>query len=266
MSIARWPRTSSRPRSTRARRSTPTATRSRSAAAAAAAKAAARAEDGKQQKIRIGDASDLSAAIEKSLTDSASLAPKAINSIFDLLNTRVTLPRTSGGSGAFGVGGQQETVVVNCPLNNPSRFNEILPQLLDKVCTKEAVEMIPRMNVNTAPREVLLGLPGLTEADVDAIIDARDGQIPDDPATTTGAWLVTSGSIDAAKFKALEQFVTGSTMVYRVESVGFLAGGSPVVRIEAIIDTNQGAPRILYYRELTDLDNPRAYQVGQPNQ
>jgi hypothetical protein len=216
---------------------------------------------GKQQKIRVGDAGDLITAVEASLSDPTLLAPRTVSSLMDLIDTRVTLPRASGGgTGAFGVGEQQETVVINCPLNDPTRRNEILPALLDKVCTKEAVEMLPRLNVNTAPREVLLGLPGLEEADIDGMISAREGLVPDDPAATSGAWLLTSANLTPAKFKALEKYVTGTSMIYRIESHGYLAGGSPLVRIEAVIDINLGSPRILYYRELTDLDQPRAFQ------
>ena len=52
-------------------------------------------------------------------------------------------------------------------------------------------------------------------------------------------------------------------MIYRLEAHGYLSGGSPLVRVEAVIDINLGSPRILYYRELTDLDQPRAFQPGQ---
>ena len=52
--------------------------------------------------------------------------------------------------------------------------------------------------------------------------------------------------------------MTGTSMVYRIESIGYLGSGSPVVRIEAIVDINLGALRILYFRELSDLDNPCA--------
>jgi len=53
---------------------------------------------------------------------------------------------------------------------------------------------------------------------------------------------------------------TGRTMVYRVQAVGYFARGGPVARVEAVIDTNQGAPRILYFRDLTDLDTPRGFE------
>jgi hypothetical protein len=213
---------------------------------------------GKNQKVRVGGPDDLISAVEESLKDPLLLSPRTVSSLMDLINTRVTLPNT-GSSGAFGVG-ERETIVINSPLNDPNRRNEILPALLDKVCTREAVEIIPRLNVTTAPREVLLGLPGLEETDVDAMISARDGLYPDDPATSSGAWLLTSGGLTPEKFKALERYVTGTSMIYRLEAHGYLAGGSPLVRVEAVIDINLGSPRILYYRELTDLDQPRAFQ------
>ena len=158
---------------------------------------------GKQQKVRVGDTDELIAAVEKSLED-ASTSGKAIASVTDLMSTRITLPRTSGSSGGGGAFGtpQQETVVVNCPLNDQAKLNDLLPPILDKVATKEAVEMVPRLNVNTAPREVLLGLPGLADTDVDAILNARDGVTVDDPAYSSGAWLVTAANLPAAKFKA----------------------------------------------------------------
>ena len=213
---------------------------------------------GSAQKVRVGGANDLIAAVEKSLSDPAGLAPKSIASIMDLVNTRVTLPSTGGSStGAFGVGQQQETVVANCPLNDPSRMSDLLPVLLDKCCTKADVEITPRVNVNSAPREVLSGLPGLADADVDAIMSAREGLDPEAAAgSTSPAWLITMAGLTPTKFKALEQYVTGTSMVYRIESIGYLGSGSPVVRIEAIMDINLGAPRILYFRELSDLDNP----------
>jgi type II secretory pathway pseudopilin PulG len=102
---------------------------------------------GKQTKTRVGGADDLIGAVEESLKDPTLLAPRAVNSLMDLMNTRVTLPATTSGTGAFGVPAQ-ETVVINCPLNDPARRNEILPMLLDKVCTKEAVEMVPRLKAD----------------------------------------------------------------------------------------------------------------------
>ncbi len=188
---------------------------------------------------------------------SGTTSGRAINSVITLMDTRVKLG-TSSKPGSNGKDIAVDTVY-NSPLNDPAMRADILARLMDKVTTKTEVELIPRVNVATASREVLLGLPGLTEEDVDAILSARDGLIPGEVESVSGAWLINSAGLTRQKFRGIEQYATSNSMVYRVESVGYVRGG-PVVRIEAMIDTNMGAPRILYFRELTDLDSPRAYQ------
>ena len=91
----------------------------------------------------------------------------------------------------------------------------MLPALMEFTTAKDPAtdyEMTPRINVTTAPPEVLLGLPGLVQADVDAIVAARAGLDPADPATTTGAFLTTAANLPAAKVAALMPYVTGRTM------------------------------------------------------
>src|SRR5262249_12467177 len=132
-------------------------------------------------------------------------------------------------------------------------MKELLPLLLDKTTSRTGFEITPRVNVNTAPPEVLAALPGLAQEDVDMILAVRGTQVPTDAATTTGAWLVTQANLTPTKFQNLEKYVTGKTMIYRVHSVGYFGRGGPVARVEAVIDTNQGHPRILHYRDLTDL-------------
>jgi hypothetical protein len=51
----------------------------------------------------------------------------------------------------------------------------------------------------------------------------------------------------------VDRYITTAAQVYRVQSVGYFDGGGPTVRIEAVIDTNAGRPRIVYWRELTEL-------------
>lgn len=206
---------------------------------------------GQTQKVEVATLDVLTSAVETKLASTTS-SGRAINSVMDLVNTRVTLPGGGGGKGA--------TLVYNSPLNDPNKFREVLPALLDKVATKEAVEVVPRLNVNTAPREVILGLPGLTDADADAIVGAQAGVVPGTAEHATGAWLVTAANLTPQKFKAIEKYVTGRSMVYRVQSVGYLAAGGPVARVEAVIDTNLGAPRVIYFRDLGDLDAPRGFQ------
>jgi hypothetical protein len=62
-------------------------------------------------------------------------------------------------------------------------------------------------------------------------------------------------------FQALEQYITGTSHVFRVQSIGYFSLSGPVARVEAVIDTTPNMPRILYFRDMTDLgrgfDPPR---------
>jgi hypothetical protein len=195
----------------------------------------------------VGTADQLRAAVQQSLTSGDQPKGK-ISSVMGLYNTQVTLPKPQGQQNA-------PTVVVSSPLNDPTKMSTLLPLVLDTTTTSTNPELPPRVNVNTAPPEVLAALPGMQPTDVDAILAARGSQDPADPATTTGAWLVTQANLAPTTFQNLQKYVTGRTMTYRVQSVGYFGTGGPVARVEAVIDTNQGHPRIVYFRDLTELGN-----------
>lgn len=229
-----------------------------------------------------GSAADLNAAVQAALQGGNAANRRRIKSLLDLRNTQVTLPKAADAPQ------NAPTVIVPSPLNDPSRLPDLLATLYDKATTTTNVEMTPRINLNTAPREVLMALVaitaggasgpgstgsgmttsgspgssgpggGLAESDVDLIIGNRDSQNPSDPATQSGVWVIAAG-MSPDTFKKIEQYVTGRTMVFRAQSIGYLGKGGPVARVEAVIDTNQGAPRFLYFRDLGDLDNPRGF-------
>ncbi len=210
---------------------------------------------------RAASLDELTAAVDAKL-QAATDGGKAVNSVLDLASTRVMVKSGSGSVNKDGKFDGEPDVIFASPLNDPGRMAELLPALLDKVTTKEAVEQLPKLNVNTAPREVLLGLPNLTAETVDAILGARPGVTPGTPAHATGAWLVTDAKVTPQQFRRLEKYVTGTSSVYRVQAVGYLAGGGPVARVEAVIDVNMGAPRVVYFRDLGDLDTPRGFATS----
>ncbi len=65
--------------------------------------------------------------------------------------------------------------------------------------------------------------------------------------------MLTQANLDVNKLKTLEKFITARSQVYRVQVVGHFKTGGPTARIEAIIDTNRGRPRIVYWRDLSEL-------------
>lgn len=206
-----------------------------------------------------GTISDLQTVVQAAITSGAQPRQR-ISSIFALVNASISVPIRQGN--------QTVNVVVKSPLSDVSLQQQILPKLLDKTTTQSATELPAKVNINTAPREVLMALPNMTDADADAIIAKRptygEGQAPDE-IYQSPAWLLTSGGISLQTVQSLERYVTTRTQVYRVQSVGYFDEAGSTARVEAIIDTNQGKPRILYYRDLADLGrslNPKAMMGG----
>jgi type II secretory pathway component PulK len=175
-----------------------------------------------------------------------------IQSMWDLVNSTVSIRTGSGRS--------VKTVSYASPLNDPNQQQKLLPLLLDSCTVKQDSDLAPRINVNTAPQTILTALStvvtDLKDADVQAILSNRpsptDSTAPD-PIFKTAAWLVTKANITPATLKKLDPYITARTQVYRVQSIGYSDDGAAMARVEAIIDTNQGRPRIVYLRDLTEL-------------
>jgi type II secretory pathway component PulK len=127
--------------------------------------------------------------------------------------------------------------------------------LIDRTTIWSVADWVGQLNVNTAPRESLLALPGLTEDRVDAIISARARRDGDSGQIFNGglAWLLTDGVMTLAEFKALETYITGRGQVFRVQVIGYSEGYGNVSRVDAMIDMTGSAPRIRLWRDLTSL-------------
>jgi hypothetical protein len=179
------------------------------------------------------------------------------------VNTQVRMPAVRQPNG------QMITPVVDCPLNAADTLKAVAQALVDKCSASQDgdYELVPRINVNTAPREVLNCLKGLntdnatklTDTDIDAILSARPAAGTD----PTAAWLVTAAGLAPTKFKNIEKFVCGRSGAYRVRSVGYFGNpGGPTASVEAVIEVvaqdvdGSGAiakPRIVYWRDNTEL-------------
>lgn len=202
--------------------------------------------------------------------DAGTKPSRRVASVITIVNTQIALDRppaeVTKGPGNKMTVVQPPQPVVASPINDAAALEKILTTLLDKCTTEDGFEIAPRINVNSAPLSVLAALPGMTETDVNTIVGSRGGQSLTDPTVNTGAWLVTVAKMPPDKFKALEPYISGRSWTYRVHSVGYSAaeGGGrrgAVARVEAVIDVGTrtadsppaGLPRIVYFRDLTDL-------------
>ncbi len=198
---------------------------------------------------------------------------QSISSLFSLVNARVAITRggeiqmtetrtTTGGRGGGTTTSRTMSVtpkvvtVYTSPFADQAKLAQFLPVLLDKCTTRKDAELPARVNVNTAPTAVLTALPGIEDSDIEAIQSRRPAPGAaewSDPVYQTPAWLLTEANLPASKLATLERYLTAQTQVYRVQSLGYFDKGGPIARVEAVIDTNAGKPRIVYWRDLSAL-------------
>jgi type II secretory pathway component PulK len=174
-----------------------------------------------------------------------------ISSLYSLVNAQVTIPGSNGQAGT----------TYNSPMSDSGSIQQYLPMILDKLTTKKSAYLPGRINVNTAPSAVLSalapnGTPLLDSGTVQTIMATRPSTTSTDspdPIYATPAWLITQANMPIATLTSLDQYITTHSQVFRVQSLGHFDAGGPTVRVEAVIDTNAGRPRIIYYRDLTGL-------------
>ncbi len=179
-----------------------------------------------------------------------------IESIFDIIGSAVSISTT-------GKNNKVTKTIYTSPLLDSSAGEQIY-KLFNFTSPTEDAELSARVNVNTAPREVLLTIPEITEADVDKVLNIRANMGEGEDISSiflTPAWLFTEAGLSPTTLRKAEKYVTTRTQVYRVQSVGYYENKKgPAVRLEAVIDTNHGRPRIVSWRDLTELG--RGYDPG----
>src|SRR5262249_21490316 len=144
----------------------------------------------------------LRGAKKGTLTNNQQKSSKKISSIYDLINTQVSVP---------GASDKEPATVYASPLNDAGGLQQNLPLLLDKTTTSKSMNIAGRININTAPQEVLMTLPNLTPTDVQTILTSRpqaNAAAQNDPTYQTPAWLVTNANVAPATLKKLEKLIT----------------------------------------------------------
>ena len=185
-------------------------------------------------------------------TDMSASPQKRLNSIssfFTLVTQQVSVS-------VKGTDGRMTDQTLPNPLADPNQLLTLLPVLFDKTTTKKASDLTPGINVNTASLTVLSMLPNLQPADVQAIVTAQpqftSGDAPD-PIYQTPVWLLTNANLSLKTLSGIESYLTTQGQVYRFQVLGYFDGPGPTARVEAVVDTNNGRPRIVFYRELAEL-------------
>lgn len=104
------------------------------------------------------------------------------------------------------------------------------------------------VNLNTAPREVLLCLPNLDESDVGKLMSMRGGATPALDSMASVAEALGEKSV------GLGNLVTVTSNQYSADIVAASIDGRAFRRVRVVIDisSSNAPPRIIYRRDLTD--------------
>lgn len=131
-----------------------------------------------------------------------------------------------------------------------------LPLLMDN-CTVVASPSIPgRININQAPRAILMGIPGMTEQRVDQILEQRAdlaGKEDEDPNFKHETWLLAKGLVSLDEMRTLMPFVTAGGNVFQAQVVGYFEDGSAASRAEVVVDATGTKPRVVFWRDISHL-------------
>ncbi|HMO34978.1 MAG TPA: type II secretion system protein GspK, partial [Gemmatales bacterium] len=181
-------------------------------------------------------------------------------SLWDLVDTAFAYrPRNPNGQPGL-------PALISSPLltSNKETLRTSLNALLDKCSTTGDLEIPARININTCPADVLMAM-GINEADTEKLLSYRPTPDMDPsliPYYKTPAWLVTEAELNPTVVKLFGQFITTYSQVYRFHVVGYYEFRGPQVRLEVVVDANNGRPRILHWRDLTDLGKGYHFSQG----
>lgn len=190
---------------------------------------------------------------------------REIRSVYELVGITVTA-NEEGDTGA-------ETYTYESPwAGDPGSMESYLPDLMDVLSVSDDPYIDGRINVNQARREVLLGVPGMTEELVDEIlaaraVDSKTGEPSPElqEQRATAGWLVTEGLVELETMRLLDPFLTSRGAVFRMQVIGHFDAGGPFTRLEAVIDATGELPKVTFARDLTQLGKGYSYQVLIPD-
>lgn len=107
------------------------------------------------------------------------------------------------------------------------------------------------INVNTAPKQVLLCLPGLEEGDVDALIAKREAT---DTDRSNIAWV--AEVLPGEKAAEAGNWISVRSYQFSADIIAASSNGRAFRRYRAVIDGRNSPPRVVSWQDLTGLGWP----------
>ncbi|MBN2372217.1 general secretion pathway protein GspK, partial [bacterium] len=132
---------------------------------------------------------------------------------------------------------------------------EQFKQIEGKLTTSSQENITGLININTAPKEVLMCLPGLVESDVDAIIQKRNSGDIDKKSL---AWVA---ELLPQKAGAIGAYLTTRSFRYSADIISLSGDGRSYQRYRMIADTEDNDFKILFWKSLKNIGWPLDQQI-----
>jgi DNA uptake protein ComE-like DNA-binding protein len=158
--------------------------------------------------------------------------------------------------------GDEENTVLQSPFaEDLVSMSLYMTTLVDHVTVVDTT--IPgRININQAPREILAGIPGISEDVVEQIISSRPVDPSEaDPSFLHETWILTQGIVTLEEMRSLTPMICGGGDVYRMQVVGYYDDGGASARLEVVLDATQLPPRVLLWRDISHLGRGHALET-----
>jgi DNA uptake protein ComE-like DNA-binding protein len=183
---------------------------------------------------------------------SALKASVQLTSVLDLIGATATYTPAAG----TGTQGQRTTprqIIVKSPFTEGTMASD-LPKLMENTTTSTAQTIQGRININQAPRPVLLCIPGMTADLADQIIAKRiEDPKNDSQDHRYETWPLSEGIVPLTTMKSMLPFVTAGGSVYRAQILGSFEGGGPTARLEVILDASNTPTKVLFWKDMSRL-------------
>jgi len=121
--------------------------------------------------------------------------------------------------------------------------------------TMGAEQSRAQVNINTAPRQVLAAMPGMTDSDVEAIISKRESGTPFEKLSDVISVISRDRAI------AIGGLIKTKSYRYSADIVAVDGQGRSFVRLQVVFDAQTTPPRVLYIRDVTSLGWPLDPQI-----
>lgn len=168
----------------------------------------------------------------------------------DLIDVSVTIESAASSPGSPPNATASSKKSLTSPFSSDNgEVRNYLGMLLENTTTDPNPTREGRVDITSAPLEVLIGVPGIDLNLAQRIVQQRANATSASDQIGSIAWLLQSGAVDLTQLRALESFLTSRSDVYSVQSVGFRSNTtttaqSPVHRVTVTIDAKQIPARI----------------------